>query len=1027
MIESSLGRCPSNQQYKECGSPCLKTCSNPEYICSSYCTYGCFCPEGTVLNDISQKQTCIPIEECPCTWKGKIFAPGDVIKATCRTCKCTMGQWTCIEQPCPGTCSLEGGSFVTTFDSKPYRFHGVCTYILLKSSMLPHNGTLMAVYEKSGTTPTETSLAAIIYISEKEKIMISKNEVFGDENELKWLPYTSGDITIFRQSSTHIQMHTSYGLEILIQTDTVLQIYIKVGRHFRGTTRGLCGNYNGETTDDFMTSMDITEGTAPLFVDSWRSGNCPPASERDTDACSMSQLNKISAETHCSVLKMNALFQKCHSVVNPDPFVKLIMLFVSAAVSCIGNQTFSYNAEACDRTCLSLSSREIECHPTDVPIDGCNCPKGTYLNHKNECVQKSQCPCYLKGRQIILAEQFTIINGVTCYCSKGNLTCMGQPTNLLEICSPPKKYISCSAPSGSKYGAACAPTCQMLATGTGCIPTKCESGCVCAPGLYENLNGTCVPPEECPCEYSGISYEKGAEINTGCNTCTCTRGKWKCIQNSKCSSTCSLYGEGHITSFDGQNFAFDGNCEYILAMDGCDMAKSSHTFKIVTENVVCGNTGVTCSRAIKLYLGNLTIVMGDKTFTVYGSNPLIHFFIEQNTLHLVIQITIPGKYNMTLIWNRHMNLFIKLFRETKDHLCGLCGNYNGNVKDDFETRSKYLASNEFVFVNSWKENPVCGDVSFTADPCTKNPYRKAWAEKQCSIINSPVFAPCHNKMLGSALTGELLISAVTVYCDYFNTHKKIGMDYSYVNEINCTWHYRPCKCPNMLPVTEVNVEGCYNCSHDEYYDSKRKACVPCEEPPTTTPTAIIATTTPLHTISTLETTASSSPSTISSTLKITSTTTIPQTSTIVSTHFTGSTHEMSSSSMPSSTSRTTESTQTATTTMPHTTTQTSPVTVPTPTSTKSTPSSTTIPTSTQSSTTPITMTTSRTSPPLPTTSTVTPTTSTSTKSPSTMPAITTPTTSIPSSTRVFTSPTTSLTTSTEPHSTSVTTPIKSTS
>ncbi|XP_070791125.1 mucin-6 [Pituophis catenifer annectens] len=905
----SLGRCPGNQQFKECGSPCLKTCSNPEYSCSSYCTYGCFCPEGTVLNDISQNQTCIPIEECPCTWKEKIFAPGDVIKATCRTCKCTMGQWTCTEQPCPGTCSLEGGSFVTTFDSKPYRFHGVCTYILLKSSMLPHNGTLMAVYEKSGFSNSESSLAAIIYISEKEKIVISKNEVFNDENELKWLPYTSGDITIFRQSSTHIQMHTPYGLEILIQTDTVFQTYIKVGRHFRGTTRGLCGNYNGETTDDFMTSMDITEGTAPLFVDSWRSGNCPPAIERDTDPCSMSQLNKICAETYCSVLKMNTLFQKCHSVVNPDPFVKrcqyqacnyeetfpyicsalgsyarecaLKGIFLwnwrntvdNCTVSCTGNQTFSYNAEACDRTCLSLSSRETECHPTDVPIDGCNCPKGTYLNHKNECVQKAQCPCYLKGRKIILADQYAVIDGATCYCINGNLTCIGKPTNLLEICSPPKKYISCSASSGSKYGAACAPTCQMLATGTDCIPTKCESGCVCAPGLYEKLDGTCVSPEECPCEYGGISYEKGEEINTGCNTCTCTRGKWKCIQNSMCSSTCSLYGEGHITSFDGQHFAFDGNCEYILAMDGCDMAKSPHTFKIVTENVVCGNTGVTCSRAIKVYLGNLTIVMGDKTFTVYGSNPLVHFFIEENTLHLIIQIAIPGKYNMTLIWNRHMNLFIKLFRETKNHLCGLCGNYNGNVKDDFETRSKYLASNEFVFVNSWKENPLCGDVSFAADPCTKNPYRKAWAEKQCSIINSPVFAPCHNKVYrmsyyescvrdscgcDSGGDCECMCDTIAVYakacldagvcvdwrtpdfcpvyCDYFNTHKRIGMDYSYVNEVNCTWHYRPCKCQNMLPVTEVNVEGCYNCSHEEYYNSKQKACVPCEQPPIPTPT-----------------------------------------------------------------------------------------------------------------------------------------------------------------------------------------------
>lgn len=40
-----------------------------------------------------------------------------------------------------------------------------------------------------------------------------------------------------------------------------------------------------------MTSMGVPEGTASLFVDSWRAGNCPAALERETDPCSMSQLN----------------------------------------------------------------------------------------------------------------------------------------------------------------------------------------------------------------------------------------------------------------------------------------------------------------------------------------------------------------------------------------------------------------------------------------------------------------------------------------------------------------------------------------------------------------------------------------------------------------------------------------------------------------------------------------------------------------------------------------------------------------
>ena len=90
-----------------------------------------------------------------------------------------------------------------------------------------------------------------------------------------------------------------------------------------------------------------------------------------------------------------------------------------------------------------------------------------------------------------------------------------------------------------------------------------------------------------------------------------------------------------MVTFDGQRFVFDGNCEYILAtvsaglgprgprgghggpggpqgrlllsavspQDSCSASDSQPTFKILTENVVCGKSGVTCSRAIKIFLG----------------------------------------------------------------------------------------------------------------------------------------------------------------------------------------------------------------------------------------------------------------------------------------------------------------------------------------------------------------------------------------------------------------------------------------
>lgn len=69
---------------------------------------------------------------------GPHHPPGPLPMPTCS--QCTMGRWTCTEQPCPGHCSLEGGSFVTTFDARPYRFHGTCTYTLLQVGGAPGLG-----------------------------------------------------------------------------------------------------------------------------------------------------------------------------------------------------------------------------------------------------------------------------------------------------------------------------------------------------------------------------------------------------------------------------------------------------------------------------------------------------------------------------------------------------------------------------------------------------------------------------------------------------------------------------------------------------------------------------------------------------------------------------------------------------------------------------------------------------------------------------------------------------------------------
>lgn len=80
-------------------------------------------------------------------------------------------------------------------------------------------------------------------------------------------------------------------------------------------------------------------------------------------------------------------------------------------------------------------------------------------------------------------------------------------------------------------------------------------------------------------------------------------------------------------------------------------------------------------------------------------------------------------------------------------ICGLCGNYDGNGINDFTTRSQSVVENILEFGNSWKVSSTCPDAYSIKDPCSTNPYRKSWSEKQCSIINSNVFAACHSQVL----------------------------------------------------------------------------------------------------------------------------------------------------------------------------------------------------------------------------------------------------------------------------------------
>ena len=91
----------------------------------------------------------------------------------------------------------------------------------------------------------------------------------------------------------------------------------------------------------------------------------------------------------------------------------------------------------------------------------------------------------------------------------------------------------------------------------------CSPGCVCQEGFLRDANNTCTALEDCTCVYRAKLYRSGEYVQVDCNACECMGGQWRCTEK-KCPRTCSIIGRGHFHTFDGKEFDFVSNCEYVV-------------------------------------------------------------------------------------------------------------------------------------------------------------------------------------------------------------------------------------------------------------------------------------------------------------------------------------------------------------------------------------------------------------------------------------------------------------------------------
>ncbi|XP_033621844.1 von Willebrand factor [Fukomys damarensis] len=746
--------CPAGMEYKECVSPCARTCQSlpVNEVCQEQCVDGCSCPEGRLLDE----GRCVESAACPCVHAGNRYPPGASLSQDCNTCICRSSLWICSNEGCPGECLVTGQSHFKSFDGRHFTFSGICQYLLAQDCQDHSFSIVIETVQCADDPDAICTRSATVRLAGLQGSLVKLKHGGGvavDGQDIQ-LPLLQGDLRIQHLVTASVRL--SYGEDLQVDWDGRGRLLLKLSPAYIGRTCGLCGNYNGNKGDDFLTPAGLAEPLVSDFGNAWKlREDCGDLQAQPRDPCSLNPRLARFAEEACVLLK-SSKFEACHQAVSPLPYLRNWREPGFCAPRCPLGQVFLQCGAPCNLTCRSLSFPDEDC--SEVCLEGCFCPPGLFQDERGDCVPKAQCPCYYDGEIFQPADIFSD-HHTTCYCEDGFMRCTASraPRSLLDVglgsppshrgkrslfCRPPMVKFVCPADNPRAEGVECARTCQNY--NLECMSTGCVSGCLCPPGMVRHEN-RCVALERCPCFHQGREFAPGEMVKIGCNTCVCRDRKWNCTDHV-CDATCSTLGMAHYLTFDGLKYLFPGECQYVLAQDHC--GGNPGTFRILVGNEGCSYPSTECRKRVTVLVEGGEIELLDGEVSV--KKPMkdeTHLEVLESGRFVILLL---GRA-LSVVWDRRLGVSVVLKQTFQEQVCGLCGNFDGIQNNDLTSSSLQVEENAVDFGNSWKVSPQCADTSrvvldMSPATCHDNIVKQTMVDSSCRILTSDIFRDC-NKLV----------------------------------------------------------------------------------------------------------------------------------------------------------------------------------------------------------------------------------------------------------------------------------------
>uniref|UniRef100_UPI00398E4BCD alpha-tectorin-like n=1 Tax=Pristiophorus japonicus TaxID=55135 RepID=UPI00398E4BCD len=824
--------CPAHNHYDPCSNACPASCSDttaPLY-CDQPCTESCRCDDGYILSG----GTCVALSQCGCSFQGRYYSRGDtvVLTETCsKKCTCwnaTLGL-TCEDFGCglredcrlvdgvrdcyprdSATCWAAGDPHYHTFDGKAFDFQGTCRYTFSKYCDPAGNLNTFSVEvandHRGSTAVSWTRLVEVQVYGHRIQVTRGERGKVQVNGETINLPVSleSGKVRVTHSGSAAV-LWTDFGLSV--SYDWNHYAAVTVPGTYSGSLCGLCGDYNGDASDDFTSLNGTAISGASVFGNSWKSPTSGAGCSDDTGlagpVCGEGARGVYASGSHCGILsKATGPFRQCHPELSPAIYSD--------------NCEFDLCALAGDHTtlCQAIGSYASECQRRGITIgdwrNATGCEMGCGANSHYE------------------------LCGSTCPASCADL---GSPSD-------------CPTPCGE----GCQCDNRFVLSGEGCVPLA-QCGCL-QNGVYRTA-GEEWRAEGCRrlCRCDGATNTVRC-VNATCgpqHVCGLSGGRASCVS---ASAVCWASGDPHYRTFDGLRYDFQGTCSYVLAAL-CGAVQSPAHFEVEVKNERWRESAVsvTAEVLVRVYGNEIHLERGNRgNVKLNGLRVNLPLSLANGTLRVYLSgahTRLVMDFGLAVQYDGSYHVSVTVPRSLAGQTCGLCGDFNGDAADDLVTRDGRSTPDAFEFASSWRAGtddgcddgcrgscPVCADAA---------PYRRA---DSCGIIadgDGPLGA-CHSQLSPdpymsnclydvclAAGSNDILCQSIQTYvsaCQSLNV--TLG---DWRNQSSCSMscpahsHYDPCttacpaSCSDTTAPLHCDLPCTESCACDDGYILSGGTCV----------------------------------------------------------------------------------------------------------------------------------------------------------------------------------------------------------